>query len=112
MSSNSGCIGGSGAGRGRGDAQIGTANASTLFGATAQGAPVKAIAAQNSPSYAMVVPASVTSPEGLDGLKIGIHAQVSATSLYTNLLLKDDPTVKPDLVVLPGSENASGADRG
>jgi NitT/TauT family transport system substrate-binding protein len=89
----------------RGDAQIGTANASTLFGATAQGAPVKAIAAQNSPSYAMVVPASVTSPEGLDGLKIGIHAQVSATSLYTNLLLKDHPTVKPDLVVLPGSEN-------
>ena len=89
----------------RGDAQIGTANASTLFGATAQNAPVKAIAAQNSPSYAMVVPTAVTSPEGLDGLRIGIHAQVSATSLYTNLLLKDHPNVKPNMVVLPGSAN-------
>lgn len=89
----------------RGDAQIGTANTSTLFGATAQGAPVKAISAQNSPSYAMVVPPSVTTPEGLDGLRIGIHAKVSSTSLYTNLLLKDYPNVKPNLVVVPGSAN-------
>lgn len=89
----------------RGDAQIGTANTSTLFGATAQGAPVKAISAQNSPSYAMVVPPNVTTPDGLDGLRIGIHAQVSATALYTNLLLKDYPDVKPNLVVVPGSAN-------
>ncbi len=89
----------------RGDAQIGTANTSTLFGATAQGAPVKAISAQNSPSYAMVVPPSVTTPEGLDGLRIGIHAKVSSTSLYTNLLLEDYPNVKPNLVVVPGSAN-------
>lgn len=89
----------------RGDAQIGTANTSTLFGATAQGAPVKAISGQNSPSYAMVVPAGVTTAEGLDGLKVGIHAQVSATSLYTNLLLKDFPDVEPAMIVVPGSAN-------
>ncbi|WP_053204410.1 ABC transporter substrate-binding protein [Jiangella muralis] len=89
----------------RGDAQIGTANTSTIFGATAQGAPVKAIAAQNKPAYAMVVPVGVTSPEGLDGLKVGIHAQVSSTALYTNLLLKDHPEVKPNTLVVPGSAN-------
>jgi len=89
----------------RGDAQIGSANVSSVFGAAAQGAPIKAIVTQNNPSYAMVAPVDVDSPEGLDGLRVGIHAQVSATALYSNLLLEDYPDVKPNYVVVPGSQN-------
>lgn len=89
----------------RGDADMGSANVSTVFGAAAQGAPIKALMTQNAPSYAMVAPAEIDGPEGLDGLRLGIHAQVSATALYTNLLLEDYPDVQPNLLVVPGSSN-------
>lgn len=89
----------------RGDADIGSANVSTVFGAAAQGAPIKALMTQNAPSYAMVAPADVDGPEGLDGLRLGIHAQVSATALYGNLLLEDYPDVQPNTLVVPGSAN-------
>lgn len=89
----------------RGDADLGSANVSTTFGAAAQGAPIKALMTQNMPSYAMVAPAEVTSPEGLHGLRLGTHAPVSSTSLYGNLLLEDYPGVEPDVLVVPGSAN-------
>ena len=89
----------------RGDADLGSANVSTVFGAAAQGAPIKAVMTQNAPSYAMVAPADIDGPEGLDGLRLGTHAQVSSTSLYANLLLEDYPGVEPNVMVVPGSAN-------
>lgn len=89
----------------RGDADLGSANVSTVFGAAAQGAPIKALMTQNMPSYAMVTPVEATSPEDLHGLRLGIHAPVSATALYGNLLLEDYPDVEPNTLVVPGSAN-------
>ena len=89
----------------RGDANFGSAAASTVFAAIAQNIPVKAIMTANAPDYAMVAPASVTGPAGLNGLRVGIHAAVSSTALYTNVMLEKYPTVKPTILVVPGSAN-------
>lgn len=89
----------------RGDANFGSASASTVFAAIGQGIPVKAIMVANTPDYVMVAPASVTSPSQLGGLKIGIHAAVSSTALYTNVMLEKYPNVKPNILVVPGSAN-------
>lgn len=89
----------------RGDANFGSASASTVFAAIAQGIPVRAIMVANTPDYVMVAPASVTSPAQLGGLKIGIHAAVSSTALYTNVMLEKYPNVKPNILVVPGSAN-------
>ncbi|HZP97537.1 MAG TPA: ABC transporter substrate-binding protein [Candidatus Limnocylindria bacterium] len=89
----------------RGDANFGSASASTVFAAIAQGIPVKAIMVANTPDYVMVAPASVTSPSQLGGLKVGIHAAVSSTALYTNVMLEKFPGVKPNILVVPGSAN-------
>ncbi len=89
----------------RGDANFGSASAAAVFAAIAQGIPVKAILVANTPDYVMVAPANVTSPSQLGGLKVGIHAAVSSTALYTNVMLEKFPNVKPDILVVPGSAN-------
>jgi NitT/TauT family transport system substrate-binding protein len=89
----------------RGDANFGSAAAATVFTAIGQGIPVKAIMTANTPDYVMVAPTSVTSPAQLDGLRIGIHAAVSSTALYTNVMLEKYPNVKPSILVVPGSAN-------
>lgn len=89
----------------RGDADFGSASASTVFQAIAKGAPVTAVMSANSPAYQIVAPTSVTSPAGLDGKRVGIHAAVSSTTLYTNLMLAKYPGVKPNILVVPGSAN-------
>ncbi len=89
----------------RGDANFGSASAATVFAAIAQGIPVKAIMTANTPDYVMVAPATVTSPAQLGGLRVGIHAAVSSTALYTNVMLEKFPSVKPNILVVPGSAN-------
>lgn len=89
----------------RGDANFGSASAAAVFAAIGQGIPVKAIMTANTPDYVMVAPSSVTSPSQLGGLRVGIHAAVSSTALYTNVMLQKFPTVKPNILVVPGSAN-------
>ena len=89
----------------RGDADFGSASASTVMQAISKGAPVTVVMAANGPAYQIVAPTSVASPAGLDGKKVGIHAAVSSTTLYTNLMLAKYPSVKPNILVVPGSAN-------
>jgi ABC-type nitrate/sulfonate/bicarbonate transport system substrate-binding protein len=89
----------------RGDADFGSASASTVLQAISKGAPVTAVMSANSPAYQIVAPTSVTSPAGLDGKRVGIHAAVSSTTLYTNLMFAKYPSVKPNILVVPGSAN-------
>jgi ABC-type nitrate/sulfonate/bicarbonate transport system substrate-binding protein len=89
----------------RGDADFGSASASTVLQAISKGAPVVAIMSANSPAYQIVAPTDVTSPAGLDGKRVGIHAAVSSTTLYTNLMLAKYPNAKPKILVVPGSAN-------
>ncbi|HET8529148.1 MAG TPA: ABC transporter substrate-binding protein [Gaiellaceae bacterium] len=89
----------------RGDADFGSASASTVLQAISKGAPVTAVMSANSPAYQIVAPTSVTSPAGLDGKRVGIHAAVSSTTLYTNLMLAKFPNAKPNILVVPGSAN-------
>jgi ABC-type nitrate/sulfonate/bicarbonate transport system substrate-binding protein len=89
----------------RGDADFGSASASTVMQAISKGAPVTVVMAANGPAYQIVAPTSVTTPAGLDGKKVGIHAAVSSTTLYTNLMLAKYPSAKPNILVVPGSAN-------
>jgi NitT/TauT family transport system substrate-binding protein len=89
----------------RGDADFGSASASTVLQAISKGAPVTAIMSANSPAYQIVAPTSVSSPADLGGKRVGIHAAVSSTTLYTNLMLAKYPNVKPQILVVPGSAN-------
>ncbi|HUY74106.1 MAG TPA: ABC transporter substrate-binding protein [Candidatus Dormibacteraeota bacterium] len=89
----------------RGDDNFGSAATSTVFAAIAQGIPVKAILQAQRPDYVLEAPVSVTSPAGLDGLRVGIHAQVSSTALYTALVMQKYPNAKPKILVVPGSAN-------
>ncbi len=89
----------------RGDADFGSASASTVMQAISKGAPVTVVMAANGPAYQIVAPTSVASPAGLDGKKVGIHAAVSSTTLYTNLMLAKYPSTKPNILVVPGSAN-------
>lgn len=89
----------------RGDADFGSASVNVVFGATAQGIPVRALMAQNGPAYAMVAPVEVESPEGLDGMRLGIHSLTSQTTVYTNLLMDQYPDVETEILIVPGSAN-------
>lgn len=89
----------------RGDADFGSASASTVLQAISKGAPVTAVMSANSPAYQIVAPTGVNSPAELSGKKVGIHAAVSSTTLYTNLMLAKYPNAKPNILVVPGSAN-------
>ena len=89
----------------RGDANIGSAAASSVFAAIAQGVPIKAVMEANAPDYELVAPTNVGSPAQLGGLRVGIHAKVSSTALYTDVALEKYPNVKPQILVVPGSAN-------
>lgn len=89
----------------RGDANFGSASASAVFTAIGAGAPLVAIAQQNGPNYVLVAPVGTGDPGGLDGLRTGIHAPVSSTTLYTRLALADFPDAEPEILVVPGSAN-------
>jgi NitT/TauT family transport system substrate-binding protein len=51
----------------RGDADFGSASASTVLQAISKGAPVTVVMAANGPAYQIVAPTSVATPAGLDG---------------------------------------------
>lgn len=87
----------------RGDANFASASASAVFTAIAKDAPIVAVMQANAPNYALVAPVDVSDPGGLDGLRVGIHAQVSSTTLYTEVALADYPDVEPEILIVPGS---------
>jgi ABC-type nitrate/sulfonate/bicarbonate transport system substrate-binding protein len=84
---------------------IGSATTSSVFAAISTGAPITVIMSANSPGYQVFAPTSVQGPAGLDGMRVGIHAAVSSTTLYTDLMLAKFPDVKPKILVVPGSAN-------
>lgn len=84
---------------------IGSATTSSVFAAISTGAPIKVIMSANSPGYQVFAPTSVSSPAGLDGMRVGIHAAVSSTTLYTDLMLQKYPNVKAKILIVPGSAN-------
>jgi ABC-type nitrate/sulfonate/bicarbonate transport system substrate-binding protein len=87
----------------RGDANFGSAASSAVFTAISEGAPIVAVMQAMSPNYALVAPTDVDDPGGLDGLRVGIHAAVSSTMLYTELALADYPDAEPEILIVPGS---------
>lgn len=84
---------------------FGSATTSSVFAAISAGAPITVIMSANSPGYQIFAPVSVDGPAGLDGMKVGIHAAVSSTTLYTDLMLAKFPNVKPKILIVPGSAN-------
>lgn len=89
----------------RGEADFGTANASTVFAAIKKGVPIQAIMSSVSPAYLLVAPTSVANPGDLNGKRVGIQSQISSTTLYTELALANYSSAKPQLLVVPGSSN-------
>ncbi len=87
----------------RGESDFGVANAPTVFAAIGKGIPIKAVATAYYPAYVMVATTDVADPCGLTGKRVGIHAQVSATTLYTNMALDGCDDAGADILVVPGS---------
>jgi NitT/TauT family transport system substrate-binding protein len=84
---------------------IGSATTASVFAAISAGAPITVVMSANSPGYQIFAPNSVDSPAGLDGMKVGIHAAVSSTTLYTDLMFAKYPGAKPKILIVPGSAN-------
>lgn len=90
----------------RGDADFGTANASTVLSSIKKGVPIKAVLTTYKPFYVLVAASGVKKPADLDGSKrVGIQAKVSSTTLYTDLALNTAPSAKPKILTVPGSAN-------
>lgn len=87
----------------RGESDFGTANAPTVFAAIKKGVPIKAIMTAYYPAYLLVAPVSVKNAGDLDGMRVGIQSQVSATTLYTNFALAEYPDAAPNILIVPGS---------
>jgi NitT/TauT family transport system substrate-binding protein len=87
----------------RGESDFGTANAPTVFAAIKKGVPIKAIMTAYHPAYLLVAPVDVKNAGDLDGMRVGIQSQVSATTLYTNFALAEYPEAKPEILIVPGS---------
>ena len=89
----------------RGESDFGTSNAATVFAAIKKGVPIKAIMTSYYPAYVFVAPVSAKNAGDLDGMRVGIHAKVSSTTLYTNLALAEYPQAKAQILIVPGSAN-------
>jgi ABC-type nitrate/sulfonate/bicarbonate transport system substrate-binding protein len=77
--------------------------------AASTGIPVKAFAQADTPGYVTVASTDIAGPADLGGKRVGIHAQVSVTTLLTDVMMKNYPSVKPQILIVPGSANRISA---
>lgn len=89
----------------RGDADVGLASSTGVLTAIGQGVPIVVIMAWSRPDYVVVAPVSVADVAGLQGLRFGIHGEVSTTTWIMKLALQKAPGTQPNVLIVPGSAN-------
>lgn len=93
----------------QGEVLIAHGSTSQVVTAAANGIPIKAFGQADTPGYVTVAPIAITGPADLQGKRVGIHAQISVTTLLTDVMLEGYPNVKPEILIVPGSANRISA---
>ncbi len=94
----------------RGDVQLSTGSASAAFAAMTKGAPLKLITAQNGQEWAIVASREVKACADLNGRRLGIHSEAGvSTAMVRAWMAARCPEAKPQILVVPGSENRAAA---
>ncbi|WP_157802837.1 ABC transporter substrate-binding protein [Compostimonas suwonensis] len=89
-----------------GEVDAGVTSAGTVFSAIDAGAPLKNFLGLSRPNYVMVAKKDLDTCESLEGKRLAIHSQEGTTGTLTDKWLSEVcPDTKPDIFVLPGSEN-------
>ncbi len=94
----------------RGSADIGNGSARTYLKAIQKGAPIKVIAEQAGNSWSILAVRSIRACADLDGKRLAIHSEGAvSTAMLRAYLQKQCPQAKPNMVIIPGSENRAAA---
>jgi ABC-type nitrate/sulfonate/bicarbonate transport system substrate-binding protein len=94
----------------RGDVQLSTGSVSAAFAAITKGAPLKLITAQNGQEWAIVATREVKACGDLNGKRLGIHSEAGvSTAMLRSWMASRCPEAKPQILVVPGSENRAAA---
>lgn len=94
----------------RGSADIGNGSARTYLKAIQKGSPIKVIAEQAGNSWSVLAVRSIRACADLDGKRLAIHSEGAvSTAMLRAYLQKQCPQAKPNMVVIPGSENRAAA---
>lgn len=88
-----------------GNLEIATSSVTPVLTAIKAGANLKVFGAAAAAQYVMLTTSDINGPEDLNGKRIGLHANVSTTTLLTKVFLIGHPDVKPVYVIVPGSAN-------
>src|SRR5262249_42711979 len=90
----------------RGDVQLSTGSVSAAFAAMTKGAPLKLITAQNGQEWAIVAAREVKACGDLNGKRLGIHSEAGvSTAMVRVWMAAQCPAAKPQILVVPGSNN-------
>lgn len=94
----------------RGDAEFSAGSARTYLAAIQKGAPLKVIAEQAANSWSVLSVLDIKACQDLSGKRLAIHSEGAVSTAMLNAWLKDKcPTAKPDILIIPGSENRAAA---
>jgi NitT/TauT family transport system substrate-binding protein len=94
----------------RGDAEIGNGSARTYLKAIQKGAPIRVIGEQAGNSWSILAIKSIARCADLDGKRLAIHSEGAVSTAMLRVYLdKQCPQAKPNLAVIPGSENRAAA---
>jgi NitT/TauT family transport system substrate-binding protein len=94
----------------RGDVQLSAGSVSAAFAAMTKGAPLKLIIAQNGQEWAVVATREVKACADLNGKRLGIHSEAGvSTAMVRAWMAAQCPAAKPQILVVPGSENRAAA---
>ncbi len=94
----------------RGAADIGNGSARTYLRAIQKGAPIRVIGEQAGNSWSVLAVRSIRACADLDGKRLAIHSEGAvSTAMLRAYLQKQCPQARPNLVIIPGSENRAAA---
>ncbi len=94
----------------RGDVQLSTGSVSAAFAAITKDAPLKLITAQNGQEWAVVSTREMKTCADLNGRRLGIHSEAGvSTAMVRAWMAAHCPEAKPQILVVPGSENRAAA---
>ncbi|MFC0531640.1 ABC transporter substrate-binding protein [Phytohabitans kaempferiae] len=93
-----------------GQIDVATNSAGQVLSAIDAGLPVKAFLGLTDPTFVMVAKAELSTCASLNGKRVAVQGQADFIAASTaQWLAKNCPGTKPDIVVIPGSENRAAA---
>jgi ABC-type nitrate/sulfonate/bicarbonate transport system substrate-binding protein len=89
-----------------GDIDVGTAGPATVFAAAEQELDLKIFLGYQNNAFVLVTKKALGTCESLEGQRVGVHSLESTTyALLLTYIQEECPDTKPNILVVPGSEN-------